>query len=608
MKRLCSTLVVLTLIVSIFSFMPIHAQAVESTEGYDHLKSDAERQAYAILNEGIASLSPIITIPEELDLYYSELCQVARAVCLDHPDYFWFLESWYYDYEKELHGKEKIMELRPSYFLDGVQISAGSQELLEAQIAFYKKVDQIISGIPVNLESEYDIALYLHDYLAQNIEYSLDGNHDSAYSALVGGRAACYGYSKAYQYLLNAVGIRARTITGLGYDANGEGSGHAWNQVWIDGNCYFTDVTWDDWEDVTIHAYFMLDLEIFSIDHQADSNFAFEKCDHFEDFYTRSAGRGVAQCTVGTTAAEIAENFKRLPDSKASKTTFVCEIKMHGDFTGWFKTIWDDLVAELGLSKWAVASYYYLDYHYYVFIEDSYFKDKAIPVESIQLNASDAVLQENGGQLQLLADITASGVYTSRLVYTSSDESVAVVDTEGLVTAVNPGQAVVTVSTADGSCQAECQISVTQKPNHQHTIRLMPESEPTCMLNGSASYYLCTTCGRRFADSQGQQEYTEASQHAIAADGHKDIQWQTDKNTHMQICGCGKTFGDTYALHEDADQNLRCDICNAPYKKVVTGSNSAAQKKESGHILPLVLCAVLAVGGVVTTIIIKKRR
>ena len=51
--------------------------------------------------------------------------------------------------------------------------------------------------------------------------------------------------------------------------------------------------------------------------------------------------------------------------------------------------------------------------------------------------------------------------FNREVTFTSSDESVATVDENGLVTGVTQGEAVITVTTEDGSFTDTCQVSVT---------------------------------------------------------------------------------------------------------------------------------------------------
>ena len=90
-------------------------------------------------------------------------------------------------------------------------------------------------------------ALGLHDYIVRTCQYdkSAAAVHDKSrkartvYSVLVRHLAVCEGYTLAYRYLLNAVGILSEEVI----SKNGR---HVWNLVRLDGVWYHVDVTWDD--------------------------------------------------------------------------------------------------------------------------------------------------------------------------------------------------------------------------------------------------------------------------------------------------------------------------------------------------------------------------
>ena len=164
-------------------------------EAYLELQTEEQKTAYRLLEEGIAGLSPLITFEGIVEIKYGQIPDVLRAVCVDNPQYFWFLEGGKCNYSQVDYGNlSPVISFEPSYVLDGKTVTAGSQELADAMYEFHTVVRRIIDEIPVNVTSEYDIALYLHDYLANHVTYTLEGEHPSAYAALVQGQAACYGY------------------------------------------------------------------------------------------------------------------------------------------------------------------------------------------------------------------------------------------------------------------------------------------------------------------------------------------------------------------------------------------------------------------------------
>ena len=85
--------------------------------------------------------------------------------------------------------------------------------------------------------TDYEKALWFHDWLIHNAYYDLTYSYYSADSILLRGTGVCDGYSKAYQLLLRAVGISTERCTG---------GDHAWNYVKFDGEWYHIDPTWDD--------------------------------------------------------------------------------------------------------------------------------------------------------------------------------------------------------------------------------------------------------------------------------------------------------------------------------------------------------------------------
>lgn len=74
--------------------------------------------------------------------------------------------------------------------------------------------------------SEYDMALWLHDWTLDQLEYDHNLNWCSAESGLTRHQGTCESYQRIYSKLLDAAGIANGRITG---------NGHTWNAVKIDG-------------------------------------------------------------------------------------------------------------------------------------------------------------------------------------------------------------------------------------------------------------------------------------------------------------------------------------------------------------------------------------
>ena len=88
--------------------------------------------------------------------------------------------------------------------------------------------------------SEYDMALWLHDWTLDQPGYDHSLDWCSAESGLTRHQGTCESYQRIYSKLLDAAGIANGRITG---------NGHTWNAVKIDGKWCQMDLTWDDTSD-----------------------------------------------------------------------------------------------------------------------------------------------------------------------------------------------------------------------------------------------------------------------------------------------------------------------------------------------------------------------
>ena len=156
-------------------------------------------------------------------------------------------------------------------------------------------VTQIVDGAVAQCKaetdgSEYAMALWLHDWAIDQLEYDRSLNWCSAESGLTRGLGTCESYQRIYAKLLNAAGI-----------ANGriEGNGHTWNAAKIDGEWCQMDLTWDDSDSAygdleQRHLYFGLTDELMAIAHsdhaknyQAEG-YAYRSTNPTNDYYVRN--------------------------------------------------------------------------------------------------------------------------------------------------------------------------------------------------------------------------------------------------------------------------------------------------------------------------------
>ena len=139
--------------------------------------------------------------------------------------------------------------------------------------------------------SEYDMALRLHDWTLDQLEYDHNLNWCSAESGLTRHQGTCESYQCIYSKLLDAAGIANGRITG---------NGHTWNAVKIEGKWCQMDLTWDDTSDNWYgdldqrHLYFGLTDELMTIahsDHTANyqkDGYAYRSTDLSNNYFVRN--------------------------------------------------------------------------------------------------------------------------------------------------------------------------------------------------------------------------------------------------------------------------------------------------------------------------------
>ena len=85
--------------------------------------------------------------------------------------------------------------------------------------------------------TEYERALWLHDWVIDHCEYDNSLRYYQAADLLLDGRGTCEAYHAAYMALLNRAGIACGRVSS---------SGHVWTSVRIDGQWCHVDTTHDD--------------------------------------------------------------------------------------------------------------------------------------------------------------------------------------------------------------------------------------------------------------------------------------------------------------------------------------------------------------------------
>jgi len=187
--------------------------------------------------------------------------------CKEHVIWTGLTPYFYSDFIKET-GEYVINIVRPRY----VCTKQNAEDAIKA-------ADKLLEGIKGNDNlSDVEKALLIHDRLIVSCEYDeLYYNIDperipalshSGYAALTKNITVCDGYTAAYRYLLGQVGIKSDIC----YSKE---LWHVWNIVYIDGEAYHVDVTWDDpmadTEGYVSHKNFLVSSDkLYNMGHYAD--------------------------------------------------------------------------------------------------------------------------------------------------------------------------------------------------------------------------------------------------------------------------------------------------------------------------------------------------
>lgn len=249
-RRLCA--IALALILSCVQCrLPVRAE--------EEVSCHATAQAAVRLTKALEASAAVVDLAD-VALPVDALGEVYATVLQGDPALFYVAPRVSYAYSDREAGRI-VTTVYPSYTLEG-------KELIAARALYMDTLDRVLSELHTALgggsRSEADIALFLHDRLADRYAYdtrvsdpatAAEANSD-AYRFFRDGRGICQAYALAYMALCRAAGLEADFVASPAMD-------HAWNHVRVDGLWYHVDVTRDDpipapgGEDMVMHDRFL---------------------------------------------------------------------------------------------------------------------------------------------------------------------------------------------------------------------------------------------------------------------------------------------------------------------------------------------------------------
>ena len=238
-----------------------------------------ESEAYASdIDEELAKIPVLFTLEDGESLEYEDLITIADRFFYSNPKYY-FLNNGYSYGLRQVDGVTEyriVLSINPYYYELSKRKAADDaiKSLSEDWIAQVRA--------ELNEKDAFYAALLAHDLIIRNINYTYDSNGNpekelwahSIAGVFTGQGAVCEGYAKAFEYILDMVGIPNIYIVGMGSGNGGRSEAHAWNAVKYKDAWYLCDVTWDDPNEEdplgfnnTKYTYFFMPSSLFSKDH-----------------------------------------------------------------------------------------------------------------------------------------------------------------------------------------------------------------------------------------------------------------------------------------------------------------------------------------------------
>jgi hypothetical protein len=202
--------------------------------------SDSEKAFWNRLEQ----LSQYYMDNSTIDAYYVSAYSTYAINGVKYSDIGLTSQQAFYVAEWFLYNNPQYYFLKPTFlttntavYIGCYDVAADGDDRAELTNEIFDEIDYIAEYVASVSTSEYEQEQYLHDVVCGNVDYVAGTYDQSIYSAIGLGETVCAGYAGLMNVLLNSSGID--TITTLS-------TVHAWNEVYLDGEWYGLDATWDD--------------------------------------------------------------------------------------------------------------------------------------------------------------------------------------------------------------------------------------------------------------------------------------------------------------------------------------------------------------------------
>lgn len=214
-----------------FSTFSAFASGVD-TYCYDNLTM-AEQMAYEAISD---CLTHLIDKWNSGSFSQETIQKAYTCFLLDHPEVYW---SDSYTYVTSfVNNTVTGHHVEFSYNLKRSEIQKRNQEIENSLM-------DIARSLP-SLEPSYETVRAVYDWMMKNCTYDELNLDQSMYSVMVNHSGVCASFSKAFQFIMQCLGIPCTVVNGRidqRYNILGSTLGHEWNMVCLNGSWYHVDIT-----------------------------------------------------------------------------------------------------------------------------------------------------------------------------------------------------------------------------------------------------------------------------------------------------------------------------------------------------------------------------
>ena len=229
---------------------PTYIEALQAThEGNEiylkyNLLSDLQKEVYLLVCENIEEGHKTFFLGAR-NISLEELQETISAVRYEHPEFFWYNGNYTVN-----TMDNRVFSVDFGYYPELMNKFESNKK------AFNKVVDALVARAQEK-NSILDQEKMIHDYICKSTMYEAGPLDQSAWSCLVERKTVCAGYTKAFQIIMNRLGVPCYFVAGELVTPD-KTEPHSWNVLKLVDGYYAVDVTnndCDEKESILYHKY-----------------------------------------------------------------------------------------------------------------------------------------------------------------------------------------------------------------------------------------------------------------------------------------------------------------------------------------------------------------